>query len=53
MDAAITAPILSLLGFAPAEQVYNLAKNGDRPDFAPNPPGSGTCFLVEDKNTSL
>ncbi len=53
VDNAVTAPILGLLGFAPGEQVYNLAKNGDRPDFAPELPGSGTCFYVEDKNTSL
>ena len=53
VDNAVTAPLLGLLGFAPGEQVYNLAKNGDRPDFAPELPGTGTCFYVEDKNTSL
>ena len=53
VDSAITAPLLALLGFPPGEQVYNRAKQGDRPDFAPEVPGLGTLFYVEDKNTAL
>ncbi len=52
MDTAIVGPILGLLGFAPAERVYNQQRDYSRPDFAPRDEGYGTCFVVEDKNTA-
>lgn len=53
VDTAIVGPLLGLLGFAPAERVYNLQRQSDRPDFAPTDAVYGVCFMVEDKNTSL
>lgn len=53
VDTAIVGPILGLLGFAPAERVYNQQRQNGRPDFAPADALYGTCFIVEDKSTSL
>jgi len=53
VDNAIISPLLDLLGFAPGEQAYNQQKQSSRPDFAPSDPVYGTCFIVEDKSTSL
>lgn len=52
VDTAIVGPLLSLLGFEPAEHVYNEQRSNGRPDFAPNDAIYGTCFIVEDKSTS-
>ena len=53
VDTAIVSPLLSLLGFEPAERVYNQQRQNGRPDFAPTGSLYGTCFVVEDKSTSL
>ncbi len=53
VDMAITGPLLGLLGFEPAERVYNQQRHEGRPDFAPVDAFYGTCFVVEDKSTSL
>lgn len=53
VDTALIGPLLELLGFEPAEQVYNQQRQNNRPDFAPHDPLYGTCFVVEDKSTSL
>lgn len=53
VDMAIMSPLLGLLGFAPAERVYNRQKADNRPDFAPLDALYGTCFMVEDKSTAL
>ena len=53
VDTAISSPLLGLLGFEAGERVYNQQHLGDRPDFAPSDPVYGTCFIVEDKSTSL
>ncbi len=53
VDHAIVGPLLDLLGFAPGDQNYNLQRRGDRPDYAPNVAVYGTCFVVENKNTTL
>lgn len=53
VDNAIISPLLELLGFAPGEQGYNQHKQSSRPDFAPSDRVYGTCFIVENKNTSL
>ncbi len=53
VDTAIVSPLLGLLGFEPGERVYNEQHLGDIPDFAPRDAIYGTCFIVEDKNTSL
>ncbi len=53
IDTAIVGPLLGLLGFEPAERVYNQQRQSERPDFAPTAPVYGTCFVVEDKSTSL
>ena len=53
VDTAIASPLLGLLGFEAGERVYNQQHLGDRPDFAPSDPVYGTCFIVEDKSTSL
>ncbi len=53
VDTAIVGPLLGLLGFRPAERVYNQQRSDERPDFAPTDPVYGICFVVEDKNTSL
>ena len=53
VDTAITSPLLGLLGFAAGDRVYNQQHLGDRPDFAPRDAVYGTCFIVEDKSTSL
>ena len=52
VDTAIASP-LGLLGFEAGERVYNQQHLGDRPDFAPSDAVYGTCFIVEDKSTSL
>ena len=52
VDRAIIGPLLDLLGFAPAEQVYNQQHLNGRPDFAPTDALYSTCFMVEDKSTS-
>jgi len=52
VDTAVVSPLLGLLGFAPAERVYNQQREDSRPDFAPRDEGYGTCFIVEDKNTA-
>jgi hypothetical protein len=48
VDMAIVGPLLGLLGFEPAERVYNQQRQNGRPDFAPADPLYGTCFIVED-----
>jgi hypothetical protein len=48
VDMAIMSPLLGLLGFAPAERVYNRLKADNRPDFAPLDALYGTCFMVEE-----
>jgi type I restriction enzyme M protein len=53
VDTAIASPLLGLLGFEAGERVYNQQHLGDRPDFAPSDAVYGTCFIVEDKSTSL
>lgn len=53
VDNAIISPLLELLGFAPGEQGYNQQKQSSRPDFAPSDVVYGTCFIVENKSTSL
>src|SRR2546422_8700931 len=53
VDTAIVSPLLGLLGFEPAERVYNQQRQNGRPDFAPTDSVYGTCFVVEDKSTSL
>ncbi|NJL90223.1 MAG: N-6 DNA methylase [Coleofasciculaceae cyanobacterium SM2_1_6] len=53
VDTAITSPLLGLLGFEPGERVYNQEHLGDRPDFAPRDTVYGTCFIVENKSTSI
>jgi type I restriction enzyme M protein len=53
VDTAIASPLLGLLGFEAGERVYNQQHLGDRPDFAPSDGVYGTCFIVEDKSTSL
>jgi len=53
VDTAIISPLLGLLGFEAGERVYNQNHLGDRPDFAPSDAVYGTCFIVEDKSTSL
>ncbi len=52
VDRAVVGPLLELLGFAPAEQVYNAQKKGERPDYMPSDAVIGPCFIVEDKATS-
>lgn len=52
VDTAIVGPLLGLLGFAPAERVYNQQRQNGRPDFAPTVSVYATCFMVEDKSTS-
>ena len=51
VDTAIVGPLLSLLGFAPGEQVYNQNNRNGRADFAPRVAEVGDCFVVEDKST--
>lgn len=53
VDSVIVAQILELLGFAEGDRIYNLQHKNNRPDFAPFDSVYGTCFIVEDKNTSL
>lgn len=53
VDNTIVSPLLSLLGYAPGEQVYNQNNKNGRPDFAPYMPDYGPCFVVEDKSTGL
>ena len=53
VDMAIVSPLLGLLGFEPAEKVYNQQRQNGRPDFAPTDVLYGICFLIEDKSTSL
>lgn len=53
VDAAVTIPLLGLLGFAPAEQAYNRQHQENRPDFAPEQAVYGTCFVAENKSTAL
>jgi type I restriction enzyme M protein len=53
VDNTIVGPLLSLLGFAPGEQVYNQNNKNGRPDFAPTVGEFGVCFVVEDKSTGL
>lgn len=53
VDTAIVGSLLGLLGFDPAERVYNQQRRDERPDFAPVDPVYGTCFVVEDKSTAL
>ncbi len=53
VDTAIVGPLLGLLGFSPPERVYNQQRQNGRPDFAPTDSVYGTCFVVEDKSTSL
>jgi type I restriction-modification system DNA methylase subunit len=52
VDNAIVGPLLELLGFARAEQVYNRQRPNGRPDFAPEDSVFGTCFVIENKNTA-
>ncbi len=53
VDTAITGQLLELLGFEPAERVYNQQRRDERPDFAPASPVYGTCFVIEDKSTAV
>lgn len=53
VDTAIVGPLLGLLGFEPAERVYNQQRQNDRPDFTPTIPVYDICFVVEDKSTAL
>jgi len=53
VDTAITGQLLGLLGFEPAERVYNQQRRDERPDFAPADTVYGACFVVEDKSTAL
>ncbi|MGB8346767.1 MAG: N-6 DNA methylase [Ktedonobacteraceae bacterium] len=53
VDTAITGPLLELLGFEPAERVYNQQRRDERPDFAPASSVYGTCFVIEDKSTAI
>jgi len=53
IDTAIVSPLLGLLGFEAAERIYNQQRQNGRPDFAPTDSVYGTCFVVEDKSTSL
>jgi type I restriction enzyme M protein len=53
VDTAIVSPLLGLLGFEAGERVYNQQHLGDRPDFAPSDAVYGTCFIAENKSTSL
>ena len=53
VDTAIVGPLLGILGFEPAERTYNQQRQNGRPDFAPADSLYGTCFVVEDKSTSL
>ena len=53
VDTVIVIPLLTLLGFAPGEQVYNQSRKQGRPDFAPRVADYGDCFVVEDKSTAL
>jgi type I restriction enzyme M protein len=54
VDTAIVNPLLELLGFEAHECVYNQQKSGgDRPDFAPCLAGGTTCFIVENKSTTV
>jgi type I restriction enzyme M protein len=53
VDTAIVGPLLGLLGFEPAERVYNQQRQNGRPDFAPTSSLYGMCFVIEDKSTSL
>jgi type I restriction enzyme M protein len=53
VDVAIVGQLLGLLGFEPAERTYNLTRGPGRPDYAPREAVYGTCFMVEDKNTTL
>jgi type I restriction enzyme M protein len=53
VDTVIVSPLLGLLGFSEGDRVYNHQRLGERPDFAPSDPLYGTCFVIEDKSTSL
>lgn len=53
VDTVIVGPLLGLLGFDTGERTYNQQRKEGRPDFAPTDVVYGTCFMVEDKNTSL
>ncbi len=53
VDTAIFGPLIGILGFEPAERTYNQQRQNGRPDFAPADSLYGTCFVVEDKSTSL
>ncbi|MBV9688758.1 MAG: N-6 DNA methylase [Ktedonobacteraceae bacterium] len=53
VDTAIVGPLLGLLSFSPAERVYNQQRQNGRPGFAPSGALYGTCFIVENKSTSL
>lgn len=53
VDTTIVGPILGLLGFEPGNRMYNTSQKSGRPDFAPTIPLYGTCFIIEDKNTTL
>lgn len=53
VDNSIVGPLLALLGYSAGEQVYNQGKKFGRPDFAPETPEYGVCFVVENKSTGL
>lgn len=53
VDNAITGPLLELLGFSHAAQVYNQGNRFGRPDFMPSTEEYGVCFVVEDKSTGI
>lgn len=53
VDTVIVGPLLGLLGFDEGDRTYNQQRREGRPDFAPTDAAYGTCFMVEDKNTSL
>jgi type I restriction enzyme M protein len=49
VDRAIVGPLLDLLGFAPAEQVYNQQCQNGRPDFAPADALLGSAPVEEEE----
>jgi type I restriction enzyme M protein len=53
VDTVIVGPLLGLLGFDEGDRTYNQQRKEGRPDFAPTDAVYGTCFMVEDKNTSV
>ena len=53
VDNTIISSILGFLGYSAGEQMYNQGKKFGRPDFTPETPRFGACFVVENKSTTL